>query len=343
MAGEIIRQGDPTNHGGKVLEGSLFDICHGKPIAYIGHKVACPQCKGTYPIVEGVMTTTFYGKGVAVAGMKTACGATLVATQFTDVVEIAGGIKAAPRAMKALPMAAALPSSDSATPHGFSPAGPLVLRPQNNSGAIVSPPTQKEIDTAIEHQKPFEVTEGMKITRAMTEKKLSVVREGNTVTLKGNFRVFSAAGPDRATGFVTDTNSSFKGLSYVSQGLTYRTDFQFTVMEKREGADVVLDYFELPLDRSQAQVNGQIYLDHSTNYDNIRKGVGAHEFAHAVLGIPDGYHDITMIRPEGLYYLRGVLYKEQKDTLMGDLSKRIPGPDLKKIILKLEADLKGMK
>lgn len=67
MAGEIIRQGDPTNHGGKVLEGSMVDICHGKPIAYIGHKVSCPQCKGTYPIVEGVMTTTFYGKGVAVA------------------------------------------------------------------------------------------------------------------------------------------------------------------------------------------------------------------------------------------------------------------------------------
>jgi hypothetical protein len=50
-----------------------------------------------------------------------------------------------------------------------------------------------------------------------------------------------------------------------------------------------------------------------------------------------------MKRPEGLYYLRGVPYKEQKDSLMSDISKRIPGPDLKKIILKLEADLKGMK
>lgn len=91
MAGEIIRKGDPTDHGGTVLEGSLTDICHDKPIAYIGHKVYCPKCKGTYPIIEGVMTTTFYGKGVAVAGMKTACGATLVATQFTDIVETGGG------------------------------------------------------------------------------------------------------------------------------------------------------------------------------------------------------------------------------------------------------------
>jgi uncharacterized Zn-binding protein involved in type VI secretion len=91
MAGEIIRKGDPTSHGGVVLEGSLSDICMGKPIAYIGHKVQCPKCKGVFPIIEGVFTTTFYGKGVALAGMKTACGAVLVATQFTDIVEQGGG------------------------------------------------------------------------------------------------------------------------------------------------------------------------------------------------------------------------------------------------------------
>ncbi len=91
MAGEIIRKGDRTSHDGTVLEGSPTDICHGKPIAYIGHKVHCPKCKGDYPIVEGVVTTTLYGKGVAVAGMKTSCGATLIPTQFTDTVEAAGG------------------------------------------------------------------------------------------------------------------------------------------------------------------------------------------------------------------------------------------------------------
>lgn len=71
MAGEIIRKGDPTSHHGVVLEGSLTDICMGQPIAFIGHKVHCPKCRGDFPIVEGVLTTTFYGKGVAVAGMKT--------------------------------------------------------------------------------------------------------------------------------------------------------------------------------------------------------------------------------------------------------------------------------
>jgi uncharacterized Zn-binding protein involved in type VI secretion len=88
---EIIRQGDPTSHGGKVLEGSLSDICMGKPIAFMGHKVSCPKCKGTFPIAEGAPNTTFYGRGVALAGMKTACGATLIATQFTDTVEYGGG------------------------------------------------------------------------------------------------------------------------------------------------------------------------------------------------------------------------------------------------------------
>lgn len=94
MAGEIIRQGDPTSHGGTVLEGSLTDICHGKPIAYLGHKVHCPKCRGDFPIVEGVVTTTFYGKGVAIAGMKTSCGAILIPTQFTDIVEYGGGAQA---------------------------------------------------------------------------------------------------------------------------------------------------------------------------------------------------------------------------------------------------------
>jgi uncharacterized Zn-binding protein involved in type VI secretion len=78
-----------------VLEGSLSDICMGKPIAFMGHKVSCPNCKGIFPIAEGAPNTTFYGRGVALAGMKTACGATLIATQFTDTVEYGGGASAA--------------------------------------------------------------------------------------------------------------------------------------------------------------------------------------------------------------------------------------------------------
>jgi uncharacterized Zn-binding protein involved in type VI secretion len=70
MAGEIIRQDDKTSHGGTVIEGCAVDTCDGKPIAYLGHKTSCPQCKGIYPIVEGAPVTTLYGEGVARAGMK---------------------------------------------------------------------------------------------------------------------------------------------------------------------------------------------------------------------------------------------------------------------------------
>lgn len=122
MAGEIIRMGDKTSHGGTVLEGSLHDICMGKPIAYVGHKTHCPKCKGTFPIIEGVLTTTFYGKGVAVAGMRTACGAVLIATQFTDTVEWSTGagagveVRAAAAAQRAEAkvLAAALPPDGTA-------------------------------------------------------------------------------------------------------------------------------------------------------------------------------------------------------------------------------------
>jgi uncharacterized Zn-binding protein involved in type VI secretion len=107
MAGEIIRKGDPTSHHGVVLEGSLMDICMGQPIAFIGHKVHCPKCKGDFPIVEGVLTTTFYGKGVAVAGMKTSCGAVLIATQFTDTVEWSSGPSRSSSAVTAAKAAAA--------------------------------------------------------------------------------------------------------------------------------------------------------------------------------------------------------------------------------------------
>jgi uncharacterized Zn-binding protein involved in type VI secretion len=86
MGKPIIREGDPTSHGGRVIEGSPVDLCEGKAMAFVGHKVYCPKCKGTYPIIEGMPTTTVYGKGVALEGMKTACGAALIATQFVTTV-----------------------------------------------------------------------------------------------------------------------------------------------------------------------------------------------------------------------------------------------------------------
>ncbi len=76
----VICKDDPTSHGGKVLEGNPVATANGRPIAQKGHMTYCPQCKGDFPIAEGLGFHTFAGVGTAVEGMKTACGATLIAT-----------------------------------------------------------------------------------------------------------------------------------------------------------------------------------------------------------------------------------------------------------------------
>jgi uncharacterized Zn-binding protein involved in type VI secretion len=87
----IIRLGDKTSHNGTVLEGYQDNICMGKPIAGVGHKVSCPKCPGTHTIVEGARSFFVLGVNVAVEGMKTSCGAVLVASQQTDTAEVGGG------------------------------------------------------------------------------------------------------------------------------------------------------------------------------------------------------------------------------------------------------------
>ena len=73
------------------VEGSATSTIDGKPVAGVGHKVLCPQCKGVFPILRTgrQYSHTFDGRETAVEGMKTACGATLIASQssatFDDV------------------------------------------------------------------------------------------------------------------------------------------------------------------------------------------------------------------------------------------------------------------
>jgi len=77
----VIRLGDATTHGGKVVS-----VAHptatdmGIPIACVGDMVQCPKCKGAYPIVEGDPTDTIEGVPVAYHGHKTACGAALISS-----------------------------------------------------------------------------------------------------------------------------------------------------------------------------------------------------------------------------------------------------------------------
>ena len=77
----VIRLGDATNHGGVVLGSFSSTNLNGRPISGKGHMVACPKCKGVFPIVEGSANYKIRGTPVALDGMKTACGAQLIASE----------------------------------------------------------------------------------------------------------------------------------------------------------------------------------------------------------------------------------------------------------------------
>jgi len=76
----IIRLGDSTTHGGKVLSASTDFKVYGKPVAVEGDTVSCPQCKGVFPIQPEQGDRKHNGKLVAYDGDKAACGAKLISS-----------------------------------------------------------------------------------------------------------------------------------------------------------------------------------------------------------------------------------------------------------------------
>ncbi|MGN4190181.1 PAAR domain-containing protein [Burkholderia gladioli] len=93
MGRAMICVGDTTTHGGRVLEGSATATIDGKPVAGVGHKVLCPQCKGVFPILpatERRYPHQIAGRDTAIQGMKTACGATLIASQSSTTLDDVG-------------------------------------------------------------------------------------------------------------------------------------------------------------------------------------------------------------------------------------------------------------
>jgi uncharacterized Zn-binding protein involved in type VI secretion len=78
----VIRVGDPTSHGGKVISSSVshFNVS-GKPVVVVGDDCMCPlQGHQNCKVASGSSTHTVNGKAVAYDGDKTTCGATLVST-----------------------------------------------------------------------------------------------------------------------------------------------------------------------------------------------------------------------------------------------------------------------
>jgi len=78
----VIRVGDPTTHGGKVIKTSAPNVkVSGKPVALVGDRCMCPMTgHQNCVIVSGNSKHTVNGKAVAYHGDKTSCGATLIST-----------------------------------------------------------------------------------------------------------------------------------------------------------------------------------------------------------------------------------------------------------------------
>lgn len=79
----IIRLGDATSHGGKVLEvAAKHYTVDGIPVARVGDPCSCPiKNHDGCTIVEGNPAHLIDGVQVAYEGHKTSCGATLIASQ----------------------------------------------------------------------------------------------------------------------------------------------------------------------------------------------------------------------------------------------------------------------
>jgi len=78
----VIRLGDPTSHGGKVVSvtATWFTV-DGVPVARVNDVCVCPiPGHSGCTIAEGDPNHIVDGLPVAYAGHKTSCGATLIST-----------------------------------------------------------------------------------------------------------------------------------------------------------------------------------------------------------------------------------------------------------------------
>jgi len=78
---QIVRKGDKTSHGGRVLTASKTMKFCGISVARKGDKVSCPIAgHGTTTIIEGNPHYLDQGIPIAFHGHKCGCGCTLISS-----------------------------------------------------------------------------------------------------------------------------------------------------------------------------------------------------------------------------------------------------------------------
>lgn len=81
----VIRLGDQTSHGGKVVAASDTASVNGVAVARQGDACTCPISGHTSCVIaEGDPLVLDHGKPVAFDGHKTSCGASLITSTSTS-------------------------------------------------------------------------------------------------------------------------------------------------------------------------------------------------------------------------------------------------------------------
>lgn len=81
----VIRLGDSTSHGGKVIVASGRAFVNGIPVARQGDACICPiKGHSNCVIAQGDPLVLEGGKPVAFDGHKTSCGASLISSVLTS-------------------------------------------------------------------------------------------------------------------------------------------------------------------------------------------------------------------------------------------------------------------
>jgi uncharacterized Zn-binding protein involved in type VI secretion len=79
---DLIRLGDSTDHGGKVISASSTMDYDGRPLARKGDEVSCPKHPDIRPnrIIDGDESTTDGGIPIARHGDRAMCGCRLISS-----------------------------------------------------------------------------------------------------------------------------------------------------------------------------------------------------------------------------------------------------------------------
>ncbi|KUY86309.1 PAAR domain-containing protein [Burkholderia sp. RF4-BP95] len=77
LGGDMVRLGDVTDDGGKVVEATDELKHRGIAVSLDGHGVTCPKCGGVFPLLASG-PRTHRGRRVGYLGDKTGCGATAI-------------------------------------------------------------------------------------------------------------------------------------------------------------------------------------------------------------------------------------------------------------------------